>query len=253
MDGQWARQYKTDEEGETLLDEEGNPVVDQEKLNRYQYNGKERTTDLGLNWNDYGARYYDPAIRRWMSTDNHAESYVQYSPYNYVINNPINVIDPDGNDIFILTWFTSKGHVGHAGIAIENYKTVNKKDANGNVHTEGRAADGIVQIGTTFAQDEAAKNYASNEVKNQTKYNACANNCSTFVQNTANKAISGNINAFQTLTPNFALRMIGYKKINVVAPNNLYNAALKVKGATRAKGPAKADDSKSYLDLYKGN
>ena len=48
MEGPWARQYQKDEQGETVLDEEGNPVVDREKLNRYQYNGKELTEDLGL-------------------------------------------------------------------------------------------------------------------------------------------------------------------------------------------------------------
>jgi len=69
MDGPWAAQYQkeeTDENGngilDPILDEEGSPVVDQEKLNRYQYNGKELTSDLGLNWNDYGTRWYDPAI-----------------------------------------------------------------------------------------------------------------------------------------------------------------------------------------------
>ena len=27
--------------------------------NKYQYNGKELNDDFGLNWNDYGARWYD--------------------------------------------------------------------------------------------------------------------------------------------------------------------------------------------------
>jgi len=103
MDGPWARQYQleeTDENGngtlDPILDEEGNPVIDQEKLNRYQYNGKELTQDLGLNWNDYGARWYDPAIGRFSAVDPLSEAFYSFATYHYGYNNPIRYIDPNG-------------------------------------------------------------------------------------------------------------------------------------------------------------
>ena len=68
------------------------------KENRYLYNGKELQDDLGLNWMDYGARFYDPQIGRFHSIDNSSENYYSYTPYNYVGNNPIKRVDPDGND-----------------------------------------------------------------------------------------------------------------------------------------------------------
>jgi RHS repeat-associated protein len=68
-------------------------------VNRYQYNGKEFETDLGLMWNDYGARWYDPQRSVWGQIDPLAEKYYGWSGYNYVAGNPIRLIDPDGKKI----------------------------------------------------------------------------------------------------------------------------------------------------------
>ena len=57
---------------------------------------KELDEENVINWYYFGARYYDPAIGLWLSVDPLAHLYPSRSPYNYVYNNPINEVDPDG-------------------------------------------------------------------------------------------------------------------------------------------------------------
>ncbi len=66
---------------------------------KYLYNGKERIADFALNWYDYGARWYDPAVGRWGQVDPLAGIYASSSPYNYGLGNPIRFIDPDGRRV----------------------------------------------------------------------------------------------------------------------------------------------------------
>ncbi|MFN6946302.1 MAG: RHS repeat-associated core domain-containing protein [Cytophagaceae bacterium] len=65
-------------------------------MNKYLYNGKELLDDLNLNLYDFGARYFDPVIGRWTSPDPMASEREWVSPYNFVQNNPLSRIDPDG-------------------------------------------------------------------------------------------------------------------------------------------------------------
>lgn len=74
----------------------------QENENRYLYNGKEQQDALlggvQFDWYDYGARFYDPMLGRWHSIDPLVELHNEYTPYAYVYNNPIRLIDPFGCD-----------------------------------------------------------------------------------------------------------------------------------------------------------
>ena len=71
---------------------------------------------------DYGFRIYNPSIARFLFVDPLAEKYPGWSPYNYTLNNPIRLTDPDGraptlpsilfdepNRRQAISWQTAKG------------------------------------------------------------------------------------------------------------------------------------------------
>ena len=67
--------------------------------NRFKYNGKEEQGTGNLEWLDYGARMYDCGLGRWFSVDPLSEDYMSYSHFGYCINNPLVLIDPNGEYI----------------------------------------------------------------------------------------------------------------------------------------------------------
>lgn len=70
---------------------------------KFRYNGKEQENKEfadgnGLETYDYGARHYEPQIGKFNTIDPHADNYHSWTPYNYVGDNPMNIIDPNGMD-----------------------------------------------------------------------------------------------------------------------------------------------------------
>ncbi len=67
----------------------------------YLFNGKELDSETNLTY--FGARYLDMKTSLWLNVDPLAEKYPHTSPYTYVNNNPIMLVDPDGRDIIGVT------------------------------------------------------------------------------------------------------------------------------------------------------
>ncbi|MEL7003335.1 MAG: RHS repeat-associated core domain-containing protein, partial [Bacteroidota bacterium] len=105
--------------------------------NAYGYNGKELDEAMGLY--DYGARYYDPAIARWGQVDPLAEIKPWVTPYNFVRNNPIDRIDPDG-----LHDYGVNKKTGEVTLLREtNDETDSVYKINGKGKIKGKAFDGV--------------------------------------------------------------------------------------------------------------
>jgi RHS repeat-associated protein len=307
LDGEIVQHVEYVPFGEVFIEERNNTWN-----TPYLFNAKELDEETGLYY--YGARYYDSRTSVFLGVDPMWEKYPGVSVYAYCLNNPINFIDPDGRDSYLLIWFSGDNETGHAGIAVDNYKQQQTMDnqgkpvldsegnptyemvkdgtmtyydlwpnkpvgktelqsdvkpdyskgvvinslsdlttkdptgsRSGNVSAEGRAADGIVQINTTYAQDAKIQDYASTTANSGKAYNASSFNCSTFAES-ALKTVFPKLDASQYVKVPFPLNAI-YNDTRVVAPNNLYNATMKLPNATNIRGP-KSVVAKPYLKYY---
>ena len=110
LDGEVSQHIEYVPFGEVFLEERNNTWN-----TPYLFNAKEFDEETGMYY--YGARYYEPRLSLWMSTDPLQEKYPNINTYCYTINNPIIFIDPDGKDWFkyqaknekTATWHYHKG------------------------------------------------------------------------------------------------------------------------------------------------
>ena len=63
---------------------------------RYKFTGKERDASTGLDY--FGKRYYDSWKGSWDQVDPMGGKYPGWSSYNYVEDNPINLVDSTGEE-----------------------------------------------------------------------------------------------------------------------------------------------------------
>ena len=74
--------------------EEGSPPTQED----YTGHLKDNSTQLHY----AGARYYSAAFGRWTTTDRFADKYPSLSPYQYAANNPANIIDVNGDSVWVV-------------------------------------------------------------------------------------------------------------------------------------------------------
>ena len=86
---------------------------------KFKYTGKE--LDKESLYDYFGARYYDSRIANWLSVDPLIEKHYDFSPFNYVLRNPLRLIDPDGNQIVPYFLSGDNSYEGRANVTENLY------------------------------------------------------------------------------------------------------------------------------------
>ena len=63
----------------------------------HTFSAKEKDSETGLSY--FGSRYYSSDLSIWLSVDPMSDKYPSLSPYVYCANNPIKLVDPDGEEM----------------------------------------------------------------------------------------------------------------------------------------------------------
>ena len=73
----------------------------------FTFSAKERDPETGLSY--FGSRYYSSDLSIWLSVDPMSDKYASLSPYVYCADNPVKLVDPNGEDIEIVTETDANG------------------------------------------------------------------------------------------------------------------------------------------------
>ena len=63
----------------------------------YTFSAKERDSETGFSY--FGSRYYSSDLSIWLSVDPMSGKYPSLSPYVYCANNPVKLVDPNGEEM----------------------------------------------------------------------------------------------------------------------------------------------------------
>ncbi len=119
----------------------------------YTFSAKEKDSETGLSY--FGSRYYSSDLSIWLSVDPQAAKYPSLSPYAYCANNPVRVVDPDGEEIgdFYDQWgrkIGSDGQTDNNVFIVSDQNSQNKIKENKRNHGYTNAEDVNVDVATTY-------------------------------------------------------------------------------------------------------
>ena len=182
----------------------GEDFVDQRTTSwnaMYTFSAKEKDSETGLSY--FGSRYYSSDLSIWLSVDPMASKYPSLSPYTYCADNPVKLVDPNGEELTDFYDIVTGEHIEHIEDGIDEAIAVHRsvydayveegtlgenKDKIG--YSLGKNSDFVDLAGTIYAESDAW-NYSLEEsagIGSVLRNRAIANNSSLVAE-----ASSGNV------------------------------------------------------------
>jgi RHS repeat-associated protein len=119
---------------------------------RYGFNGKENDNEIKGEGNqqDYGFRIYDPRLGRFLSIDPLTKKYPELTPYQFASNTPIQAIDLDGLEMFLVNGYDGSSNLTKFQGIPEDYQKMLKYWTNNNPSFIQQAAERFKETDVRF-------------------------------------------------------------------------------------------------------
>ena len=132
----------------------------------FTFSAKEKDSETGLSY--FGSRYYSSDLSIWLSVDPMSDKYPSLSPYVYCADNPVKLVDPDGEEVTDFYDIATGEHLKHIEDGIDEAIAIHRivydayvaegtleenKDKIG--YSLGKNSDFVDLAGTIYAESDA--------------------------------------------------------------------------------------------------
>ena len=178
-------------------------TVHRSPAEKHAFSSKERDVETGLSY--FGARYYSSDLSLWLSVDPMSGKYPHQSNYVYCSNNPLQVIDPNGEDEWDLArdGTLTKRENGRTDVDIvyattKEGKSINRYYKAGSINNNPKIYKGVLYAGTknekeytthymSFSDNDVATDFFEFAAENcDVEWALKASNTESFVGTTHN-------------------------------------------------------------------
>jgi len=124
----------------------------------FTFSAKEKDSETGLSY--FGSRYYSSDLSIWLSVDPMAAKYASLSPYVYCANNPVKLVDPNGEYLEVAN--NDDTHHDLLSIVDESHRNrvIFNKDGSVSVNLEGLSEEALNKdIGLSLINDMVNSDY----------------------------------------------------------------------------------------------